>query len=145
IETNQCAEKPPIGFDNAIVEQVAVLRQTFFQFIERVEEFRARSFVWSLSRGETGSVNTVIDVVVEKIAEFCMLGFDLFWEKIDIFIFRDSIECGVKHAADIVLAVVNNLFRFLVPKNRHRYTLVEIRIGCLVSFAEKMEAIYRIG
>ena len=34
VESDECAEKSPIGFDHAVVEKKATLRQAFLQLIE---------------------------------------------------------------------------------------------------------------
>ena len=38
------------------------------------------------ARGETGFVNAVVHIVVKKSTELCVLGFDLFREKIDVLV-----------------------------------------------------------
>ena len=64
-----------------------------------------------------------------------MLGFDFFREKIDIFVLRELIKGAVEHGADIILAIINDLFRLFVPKHRHGHARFEIRIGRRVGFA----------
>ena len=145
VEPDKCAEQPPISFNDALPEQVPTIRQAFFNFIERIEKLLAGDFVWPLARGEAGFVNAVVDIVVKKIAELGVLGFDLFREKIDIFVFRELVERAVKHGTNVVLTIVHDLFRFLVPKHRDGNSAVEPGIRCRVSFAQIMEAIDRIG
>ena len=74
-----------------------------------------------------------------------MLGSDLFREEIDVLVFGKVIKDVVKHAADIVLRIVHDLFRLLVPQDRHGNAGAVIRIGRFVGFAQEMEAIDRIG
>ena len=74
-----------------------------------------------------------------------MLGFDLFRKKIEISIPGKIIKHVVEHAADVVLAIVDDLFRFLVPKHGNSDALIKIGIGCLVGFAQKSEAVDWIG
>ena len=74
-----------------------------------------------------------------------MLGFDILWEKIDVLIFGELIKCIVEHATNVVLAIIHDPFRFLVPKNRHSNALAVIWIGCLVGLAQELKAIDWIG
>ena len=94
---------------------------------------------------ETGFVNAVVDVVVKKIAELRVLGFDVFREKIDLFVFREVVEDVVEHGANIVFAIVHDLFCLFVPKHRDGDSAIEAGIGRGVSFAQIVEAIDRIG
>src|SRR4029077_11238941 len=101
----------------------------------RIEKSLARFLVSELARGETGSVNAVINVFVKDIVQLLVLGFDLFWEKIDIFVFRELVEYIVEHGTDVVLAIVHDLFRLLIPKHGDGDALLEIRISGRVGFA----------
>ena len=101
--------------------------------IERVEKFLTRNFVSPLASSETSFVNAVVNVVVDEIGKLPMFGFDIFREKIDILVGCELVEHGVEHRADVVLAIVHDLFRFFVPKHRHRHAFLEVRIGGLVS------------
>ena len=91
--------------------------------------------------GETGAINTVIEVLVEKIVELFMLGFESLREKIDLFVFRKLIEGAVEHRANVVFAIVDDLFCFLVPKHRDRDSFLKIWIGRSVGFAQIMKTI----
>ena len=82
----------------------------FFEFVERFEKFAAGNLIWPLARGETSSVNAVVYIVVQKTRELRMLGFDIFREKIDVLISGEIIKHIVEHAADVVLAVIEDLF-----------------------------------
>ena len=73
-----------------------------------------------------------------------MLGLDLFRKKIDVFISRDRVEGVVEHAADVVLAIVDDFFRFFIPQHRHGDAAIEVRIGRGVGFTEKFETVDRI-
>ncbi len=98
-----------------------------------------------MPRREPGLVNAVVHVVVKKICKLGVFVFDFFRKKIDTFIFRDRIECIVEHPADIVLAVIDDLFRLLVPQHRYCDAAIEIRIGRRVRFAQVVEGVYRIS
>lgn len=145
VEPDERAEKSPIGFHDPVVEKKTALRQAFLQLIERLKEFSAGDFIWSLTRGETGSVNAVVHIVVQKTAEVRVLGFDFFREKIDVLVFGKVIKDVVKHSADIVLRIVHYLFGLLVPQDRHSDAGAIIRIGRLIGFTQEMEAVDRIG
>ena len=67
IEPDERAKQAPIGFHDALAEQITTVRQALFHFAERVEQFLASSFVDPLSRRKTGAVNAVVDVLVKKI------------------------------------------------------------------------------
>jgi len=123
----------------------SALRQTLFHFIERVENFFTRSFVSPLARGEAGPVNSVVDVVVKKLGELDVFGFDILREKIDVFVFGELVEDAVEHGTDVILAIVHDLFSFLVPKCRNSHPFFEIRIGRGVGLTQVMEAVHRIG
>src|SRR6266566_9618536 len=116
------------------------LRQTLFHFIERVEKFFTRSFVSPLTRGETGPVNSVVDVVVKKLGELDVFGFDVLREKIDVFVFGELVEDAVEDGTDVVFAIVHDLSSFLVPKHRNSHPFFKIRIGRRVSLTQVMEA-----
>src|SRR5439155_5043765 len=105
-------------------------RQTLFKLIERFKNSATSSFVWLLARGETGAVDTVVYVVVQKTRELRVLGVDFFRKKIQIFVSGKVVEHIVEHATDVVLAIIDDPARFLVPDNRHRDTLIIIRVGC---------------
>ena len=74
-----------------------------------------------------------------------MLRFDILGKEIEIFTPGEIIKHVVEHAADVILAIVDDLFQFLVPEHRHSDPLVEIRIGCFISLAQKLKAVDRIG
>ncbi len=74
-----------------------------------------------------------------------MLGFDLFREIIDVLVFGKVIKDVVKHAADVVLRIVDDLFRLFVPKHRDGNAFVVIGIGRFIGFAQEMEAVDGIG
>ena len=74
-----------------------------------------------------------------------MLPFDVFWEKIDVPIFGELIKYVVEHATNVVLAIVHDPFRFLVPKHRHGDPLTVIWVGCFVGLAQELKAIDWIG
>ena len=145
IEANERAKETPIGFDHPVAKQVSAFRQTLFNFIERVEKFFARNVISPLTRGETGPVNSVVDVVVKKIGELAVFGFDVLREKIDVFVFGKLVEDAVEHGTDVILAIVHDLFRFLVPKCWNSHPFFEIRIGRGVGLTQVMEAVHRIG
>src|SRR5438477_10112754 len=92
IEANERAKETPIGFDHPVAKQVSAFRQTLFNFIERVEKFFARNVISPLTRGETGPVNSVVDVVVKKIGELAVFGFDVLREKVDVVFFANSLK-----------------------------------------------------
>ena len=71
--------------------------------------------VWALVRCESGFVNAVVHILVNEIGELGLLRFEIFWKEIDGFATRKFIKQIVKHPADVVLAVVNNLLRLPVP------------------------------
>src|SRR5437867_8805896 len=54
------------------------------------------------------------------------------------------VEDVVEHPTHVVLAVIDDFVRLLVPEHWHSDALVIIWCGCFVSFAQKMEAIDRI-
>ncbi|KAF5406525.1 MAG: hypothetical protein Udaeo2_34190 [Candidatus Udaeobacter sp.] len=82
---------------------------------------------------------------MQKTAEFRVLGFDLFREIIDVLVFGKVIKDVVKHAADIVLGIVHDLFCLLVPQHRYGNAGVVIGIGRFIGFAQEMEAVDGIG
>ena len=135
IEAHERAKKSPVRLDNATSKQVSTFRQTLFKFFERFKNSAAGNFVRPLARGETSSVNAVVYIVVQKGRELRVLGFDVFWKKIQILILSKVIKHVVEHATDVVLAIVDDPLRFLVPEDRHGHALIEMRIGCFVSFA----------
>ena len=145
VEANKRAKKSPVRLHNAIPKQVSTFRQTLFEFVERFENSAAGNLVRPLARGETSSVNAIVYIIVQKIGELRMLGFDIFWKKIQIFVSGKIVEDIIEHATDVVLAIVNYPFRFLVLEHRHSHALIEIWIGCLVSFTQKMKPVDRIG
>src|SRR4029077_14704376 len=49
------------------------------------------------------------------------------------------------HAADVVLAIVDDFFRFFIPKHRHGDAAVEVGIGRGVGLTEKLETVDRIN
>ncbi len=105
----------------------------------------ARNVVSPLTRGETGPVNFVVDVVVKKIGELAVFGFDVLREKIDVFVFGKLVEDAVENGTDVILAIVHDPFSFLVPKCRNSHPFFEIRIGRGVGLTQVMEAVHRIG
>src|SRR5213082_1839145 len=145
IEANERAKETPIGFDHPVAKQVSAFRQTLFNFIERVEKFLARTFVSPLTCGETGPVNSVVDVVVKKLGELNVFGFDVLREKIDVFVFGELVEDAVEDGTDVIFAIVHNPFCLLVPKNGNSDAAIELWIGRSVGFAQVAEAIYRIS
>src|SRR5882724_3466482 len=74
VKPDEGAEKAPVGFDDATVEQVPAFREARLQFIECFKEFSARDLVRPLARGEPGLVNAVVDVLVEKIGKLRVFG-----------------------------------------------------------------------
>src|SRR5437660_287248 len=74
-----------------------------------------------------------------------MLCGDILWEKIDIFVLRELIEDAVEHRANIVLAIVDDLFCLFVPKHRNSDSLLKISIGRSVGFAQITKTIDWIG
>lgn len=145
IEANERAKETPIGFDHPVAKQVSAFRQTLFHFIERIEKFFARNFVSPLAHGEAGPVNSVVDVVVKKIGELGVLVFDVLREKIDVFVLGELVEDAVEDGTDVILAIVHDLLRFLVPEHRNSHPFFEIRIGRRVRLTQVMEAADRIG
>jgi hypothetical protein len=145
VEPNERAKKSPVRLDNAIPKQVSTFRQTLFEFVERFKNSAASNLVRPLARGETRPVNAIVYIIVQKISELRMLGFDIFWKEIQIFVSGKIVEDIVEHATDVILAIVNYLVRFLVPEHRHSHALTEIWIGCLVSFTQKLKPVDRIG
>jgi len=145
VETNERAKQSPIRFDDSLAEQIATISEALFHFVERVEKSFAGAFVDLLPRGETGAINAVVDVLVEKIIELGVLGFEIFREKIDVLVRREFVKDEIEHRANVVLAIVHDLFRFLVPKHGNGDAIVEIWIGRAISFAQITKAIDRIG
>ena len=73
-----------------------------------------------------------------------MFGFDRDGEEVDVAPAEGG-EDVVKHAADVVLGVVDDLRRLFVPEHGHGEAAVEIGVGGEVCLAEKFEAVDRIG
>ena len=113
--------------------------------IERFENSATGDLVRSLSRGETRRVNAVVYVVVQKTGELRVIGFDLFRKKIQISVSGKVVEHVVEHATDVVLAIIDDPVRFLVPEDRHRDALIIIWVGCAVSLTQELEAVDRVG
>src|SRR4029077_107425 len=145
VESNECAKKSPVRLDNAIPKQVASFRQTLFEFVQRLKKSAASNLVGPLARGETSSVNAIVYIVVQKLRKRFLFGCDFGRKKIYILIPGELIKHIIEHAADIVLTIVHDPFRFRVPEHRYCHALVEIRIGSVVSFAEKVKAVDRVG
>src|SRR5215831_448200 len=123
IEPNECAKEPPVSLDNPVGKEITSLRQTLLKFVERLKKSATGTLVGRLARGETGSVDAVIDVVVKEIGELRVLGLDLVREKIQVFVPREVVKHGVEHRTDVVLAVIDDSFRYLVPEHGHRDAL----------------------
>lgn len=145
VEANKSAKKSPVCFDNAVPKQVSTFGQTLFELVERFKKSAARNLIRPLARSETRPVNAIVYIVVQKIGELRVLGFDGFWEKIDVLILGELIKYIIEHATDVVFAIINDPFSFLVPKHRHGDALIVIWVGCLVSFTKKLKAVDRIG
>src|SRR5436190_23649117 len=98
---------------------MSAFRQALFELIKRLKNSATSALVWALARGKPCLVNAVVHVVVEEIGELRVLGLDLFREKVDGFISRRVVKHLVEHAADVVLAIVYDTFRFCVPQHRY--------------------------
>ena len=84
IEAHECAEQTVIGLHDARTEQVfAAIGEALFQTLERIEQFRERFLVGGLRVREARFVDTIVDVVINALAQRCLLVFDVFREKID--------------------------------------------------------------
>src|SRR5258707_12113599 len=103
VEADKRAKKSPVRLNDSISKQISSFRQTLFKLVERFKKFAAGNLVWSLTRGETGSVDAIVNIVVQKTRELRVLGFDAFWKKIEIFIPGKIVKHIVEHAADVVL------------------------------------------
>ena len=64
VEANKRAKKSPVRLDNSAMKQVSAFRQTLFELIQSLKNSATRPLVWPLARRETGSVNTVVDIIV---------------------------------------------------------------------------------
>src|SRR5260370_8408138 len=112
---------------------------------KRLQSSAAGVLVGTRARGESCSVNAIVDTLVDKIGELRVVGFDFFWEKIDGFILGKVVKHVVEHAADVVLAIVYNPLCFRVPENWHSHPALITRIGGCVRFAQELEAVDRIS
>src|SRR5438552_16735709 len=119
--------------------------QSIFQLIKGIEELAARPFVNVLPGGEARLVDAVVDLVVNKGTQFLLFRGNVFGEKIYLLVLRQRAKGIVKHLANIVLAIIDNASRLLVPEHRDGDAAIKFRFGQLVSFGEKVKTVDRVG
>src|SRR5438552_14023748 len=105
----------------------------------------ARDLVCPLAHGEAGFVHAIVHIVVNEIGELRMLGLDFLREKIQLFSLGEIVKRAVKHPTDVILTVVHNPFCLPVPENGNGHALVVLWIGRSIGFAQKLEAVDRVG
>jgi len=105
---------PEVSFEMAAYTNREALtsRQPRLENVERIEERAARSFISRLLARESRPVDAVVHVLVDELREFFVVRLDLRGEEIDR---EHSAELVIEHAADIVLGIVHDAPRFLVP------------------------------
>ena len=140
VETHQRAKQSPVGFHNARAEKITARRQSFLQFVQRVEHIAARSLVNFLRGSKACAINAVVHFFVNEFGKRGLFGGDVFGEKVGAFI-SEFVEGVVEHFANVVFGIIDDLVGLLVPQNWNRDASVEFRIRCQISFAEKFEII----
>ena len=66
VEPDQRHEEPPVRLERQIPKEVSPIRQHSLQLIERFKEQIGSLFVGTLSSGKPGSINPVVDVLVNQ-------------------------------------------------------------------------------
>ena len=145
IEANKRAKKSPVRLDNSTWKEIPTFRQALFEFIERCKNSAARNLVGPLAGGKTRAINAVVYIIIQKTRKLRVFGFDLLRKKIDVFILGELIKYVVEHATNVVLAIVNDPTRLLVPKHRDSNALGIMLGRRFVSFAQELEAVNWIG
>ena len=67
VEAQQRRKRPPVRLGDALSHEVAALGKPFLQGIKPMEYFPDRFFVCPLCLGEAGTVDAVVDVLVDKV------------------------------------------------------------------------------
>ena len=89
-----------------------------------------------MPRRKSRSINTVIDVFVNEIVELGVFGFNFLRKKIGILALGELIEDTVEHWTDVVFAIVDDLFRFLIPEHRDAVAALVLLVRFEVDFME---------
>jgi hypothetical protein len=66
IKTDQSGKQTPVGFGYPISEQITPFRQPVFQLIKGTEQALIGGIISLLGSGESGTVDTIIDRVVNR-------------------------------------------------------------------------------
>ena len=101
------------------------------------------ALVGGLAGGEAGAVNAVVHPLVDEVGKLGLFGGDVVREKLRV-ARGEPAEGAVEHPADVVLGVVDDPARFLVPEDGDGDAAVKSRIGRAVGLGEEFEAVDRI-
>ncbi len=140
IEANQRGPQANVRFRQAIARQVAMLAQDLLETLQRFKHLSDRFVIRFLAGGETGLVDTVVDVVVNPAVQLV----NLITQFNRVIISGTSavrIKCGIEHADDFRRLIADNRLVFLVPQHRHGHATGVMRIGAQIELVQEIVVI----
>src|SRR5213594_1552500 len=99
IETQQRRKGAPVGLGDALADEVAALVETLLQGVQPIEYFPHRLIVSLLGLGEAGTVNAVVQMLVDEIVHLIDFIVQPLWIEIEAGV-RPRIEGRVDHPDD---------------------------------------------
>lgn len=140
IKANQRGPQANVRFRQAIARQVAMLAQDLFQAFQRFKHLSDRFVIRFLAGGETGLIDTVIDVVVNPAVQFIN-----FLAQLHRIVISGTgavrVKRGIEHADDFRRLIADNRLVFLVPQHRHGHAPGVVRIGAQIELVEEIVVI----
>src|SRR5215216_574276 len=102
--------------------------------VQRSKEFPACPLIGRLRRREPSTINTVVNVLVEKCRQLSVLRLDLRWKEFDVAC-RQAGKFMIEHPANIVLRVVDDPLHATIPEHRYSESAAKAWIGCEIRLA----------
>ena len=117
-----------------------MLAQDLLQALQRFKHLSDRFVIGFLAGGETGLIDTVVDVVVNPAVQLVNL-IAQFNRVVIPGAGAVRIKRGIEHADDFRGLIADDRLVFLVPQHRHGHASGVVRIGAQIELVEEIVVI----
>ena len=136
VETNQGGPQTNIGLRQLVTGQEAVLTKDLFQTLQRRKYPIDRFVIGLLAGGESGFIDSIVDVVIDPAVQLINLRAQLRRVVISS-AGTQSVKRGIQHADDFRRLIADDGLLLFVPQYRHRDAPAVVGIGMQIKLIKK--------